>query len=219
MNYLAMCQALRQEVGASGNDLTVTGATKEWANLCNWTAQAWTEIQQLHNDWNWMRKQTSFTTVAEQGEYPYASAPVSLTDFGRWKDYSFRIYKDTIGDEHILEQWDYDDFRDTYLLSTTKTSYAYPSIISISPSDSLWLALPPDDTYTVTGEYYTKPSTLSDDSDIPEFPERFHMMIVYQAMIYYGEFEERQGILRRGERGFSKMLDMLESDELPTIER
>ncbi|MCP5244878.1 MAG: hypothetical protein H6937_02460 [Burkholderiales bacterium] len=217
MNFLQLCQRLRQEVDASGNDSTVVGATGEWKRLCDWINQSWIEIQQGQKEWNWMRTEVSFNTIANQAEYPYASAPISLTDFARWRDGSFRIYYNDVGDEHMLEYMDYRTFRDLYLISTHKTAYSYPSVITVSPSDSIILALPPDDIYTVTGVYYKKPTELSANTDEPGMPEQYHMLIVYRAMQEYGFYESAQEVTQRSTIRYNDMLQNLVIDETPDI--
>ncbi len=217
MDYLGMCQRLRSEVGASGNDQTVENATGEWARICNWVGQSWVEIQSLHLDWNFLRASFSFNTIANQAEYPYASAPLSLTNFSRWKDGSFRIYKDTIGDEHRLEFYDYEDFRDTFLISTYPTSYAYPHAITVSPSDSLILSSPPDGIYTVSGEFFDDITELAGDRDVPALPNRYHMLIVYRAMMDYASYESAPEVMQRAELRYREMLFRVESDELPDV--
>lgn len=217
MNYLQLCQRLRQEVGASGTDSTVIGATGEWKRLCDWVNQAWVEIQQHHPEWNWMREEVTFNTIANQAEYPYESAPLSLSDFARWRDDSFRIYLNDVGDEHLLQQMPYRDFRDVYLISTFKTTYSYPSVIAISPSDSLILALPPDQVYTVTGVYYKSPTEFTADANVPDIPSRSHMLIVYRAMQEYGFFESAPEVIQRASARYEQMLQTLLIDETPEI--
>lgn len=219
MNYLQLCQRLRSEAGISGADATVTGASGEWLRVTNWIKQAWNEIQLLHDNWNFMHASVSFDTVAEQSTYAYDAAPISLTDFARWKEGSFRIYKDSVGDEHILDWWDYRDFYNTFLISTYKTTYAYPSTITSSPSDSLILALPPDGVYTVSGEYYKDVTELSSDSDTPSMPSRYHMMIVYRAMMDYALYEAASEAAQRAEKRYNEMKYRLECDELPDFSR
>ena len=217
MNYLQLCQRVRQEVGASGDDSTVVGATGEWKRLCDWVNQAWMEIQQYHPEWNWLRKEVTFNTIANQAEYPYASAPLLLSNFSRWRDGSFRIYFNDVGDEHLLQQLEYRNFRDAYLISTFKTTYSYPSVITISPSDSLILALPPDGIYTISGVYYKAPTEFSGNTDEPDIPSRYHMLIVYRAMQEYGFYEAAQEVIQRAAARYNEMLQNLLIDETPDI--
>lgn len=217
MNYLQLCQRLRMEVGASGSDSTVVDASGEWLRLCTWINQAWIEIQQERTDWNWMRGEVSFNTIAEQAEYSYGSSPISLTNFSRWVNDSFRIYLDTQGDEHPLQYMTYAEFRATYLISTYETTYSYPSIITVSPTDSLILALPPNDIYTVSGEYFKNVTELSANTDTPSMPDQYHMLIVYRAMQDYGVSEAAPEVLQKGNARYQQMFNRLVFDETPEV--
>ena len=217
MTYIELCKRLRQEVGASGADVTVSGATGEWKRLCDWIAEAYNEIQRDNlGKWHWLRTTKTFTTTASQSEYDYASAPLSLTDFASWRDNSFRLYKN-IGDEFFLDQWNYSDFRDYYIIGNNRTTEARPQSITISPTKSLILGLVPDDAYTVVTEYYKSPESLASDSDEPDMPSRFHMAIVYKAMTYYALYENASEHLVRGENLFDQIYAELMADQLDQV--
>jgi len=218
MNLLQLAQRLRIEVGASGNDSTVVGATGEWQRLVTWCAQAWEDIQTAHTEWNWKRRSISFSTIASQGEYPYASAPLSITSFSNWNTTRFRVYKDVVTSENFMTYMPYDTFIDAYRIGTTRSTEGYPNIITVSPTNSLILALiPPDTTYTISGTYYTGNSLLTLDADTPEMPDRFHIAIVYLAMQYYAEYESAPEVLQRGTRKYKKTFLQLEIDQLPAF--
>ena len=218
MTRLELAQQLRRDCGISGSETTTIGATGEWSDIVNWIDRAWKDIQNEHTDWLWMRTTASFTTVAEQAEYAYASAPLSLTNFASWVPDTFRIYKTSISNETPLTQWEYRYFRDTYIIGTSRTTYGYPSAITVSPTKSLILALPPDDTsYTVSGDYQKTPTAMSLDADEPEMPSRFHMAIVYRAMIFTGNKESASELIELGTIEYKKLLESLQFDQLPNI--
>ncbi|MCP5246157.1 MAG: hypothetical protein H6937_09490 [Burkholderiales bacterium] len=217
MNKLELCQRWRQETGVSGDESTTADATGMWKRGIGYIEQAYQDIQLEREDWNFMRGEKSFNTIQDQNEYPYASAPISLTDLARWKEDSFRIYYQSVGDEHPLQYMNYDEFRHEYLYGTFPTTPSYPTVITVSPSDSLILALPPDGVYTVTGEYFKTVSKLDDDTDIPVFPERFHMLIVYRAMIKYGLWVPAPEIVSYAKAEYDAMFEKMESDETPDI--
>ncbi len=221
MNRLQLAQQLRRDCGISGSETTTVDASGEWSDVVNWIDRAWEDIQLDRPNWLWMRTTASFSTVAEQAEYPYASAPLSLTDFARWVPRSFRIYKTSIGNEMILDEWEsYERFRDTYLIGSQRTSYGYPSSIVVSPTKSLILALPPDDTsYTISGDYYKVPTMLSADTDEPDMPPRFHMLIVYRAMEFAGFKESANELITLAQKNIIRMTRLLEDDQLPTVTR
>lgn len=215
--FIQLCQRLRQEVGASGSETTVAGATGEWKRIVDWVSRSWEEIQFQEPTWEWMRKTKSFATVAGQSTYTVTASPLSLTDFAYWKPRSFRLYKSTVSDEQLLNHIDYELFRDTYLIGAHTTTNSRPTVIAVNPEKSLVLALPPDGVYTVTGEYYTTPTILSADSDTPAMPARFHNAIVYLAMLHYGFYEEANDVLTRARIMYADYMDRLRFDQLPEM--
>lgn len=217
--FLQLAQRLRQECGVSGTNSTVTGASGEWLRLCDWIATAWTELQEENPEWEWMRKTVSFSTTANQGEYTPVQAGVS--DFGSWRKESFRIYLTSsgVGSEWILPFRDYNGFRDFYLLSSRKMTYSRPTEITIAPNKNLILGLAPNDIYTVSGEYFKTPIVLAADADTPDMPVRFHMAIVYKAMMSYGAYEAAPEVYQRGELQLASMLSRMRLDQMPTITR
>lgn len=221
MNFLQLAQRAVLESGTSGvtSSTTVISPTGEWKRFVTWVNQAWQDIQEEQEEnWLWMRGSVSFATVAEQAEYTTTAAPLSLTDFASWRTNNFRIYKTSISNEIPLSYLDYYYFRDQYIIGTTRTSYTQPSVITVSPTKSLILALPPDDTsYTVTGDYQKTPTTLSLDADTPEMPTRFHMMIVWKTLMHYGGYESSPEAYSRGEKEYDKLMSKLMLDQLPKL--
>jgi hypothetical protein len=220
MNFIKLVTTLRDECGASGTDSTVVSATGEWARLCNWIATSWHEIQEDNKGWEWMRKNVTFDTVAQKGEYN-AETDILLTDFGIWKEDSFRAYLKSagVGNEMLLDFKNYEDFRNFYLFSTRNTTYTRPIEVSIAPNRNLLLGFSPDAVYTVSGEYYKDPVDLVLDTDTPDMPSRFHMAIVYRAMMSYGAFEAASEVYQRGEKGYKEILNKIRFDQAPSISR
>jgi len=204
----------------TGGDTTVVGATGEWGRIVNWTATAWEEIQLENPDLDWMRRNVSFNTVAQQGAYS-ATTDMGLTDFASWREESFRAYLQSAGEgtEIQLSFKEYNEFRDYYLLASRKTTYARPTEVTVTPSKTLMLGLKPDAVYVVSGEYYITPVTLTADADVPALPERFHRAIVYKAMMYYGAYEAAPEVFAYGESQFKYMMNRIRSDQLPDITR
>ena len=223
--YLQLCQRLRSESGTSGTNTSVptsiSGAAGEWGRLCDWVSQAWSEIQEEHENWEWMRKNVTFNTVAQQSEYTPTGTEIALTDFGSWRKNSFRAYLTSagVGSEQRLGYKGYEAFRDYYMLSSRRITYARPTEITVAPNKSLMLGLAPDADYTVSGEYFKTPQILSADADTPEMPARFHMLIVYRAMMSYGAYNAANEVYQRGEAEYKKMLNKLRMDQLPGITR
>ena len=67
-----------------------------------------------------------------------------------------------------------------------RTTFSRPTVISFEPDKGIAFGPIPDIVYHINGEYYKKPIEFSADTDTPRIPERYHMLIVYKAMQYYG---------------------------------
>ncbi len=218
MNYLGLCQRVYSECGIPGTISTVVGATNEALLVVNWVRQSLIDIEQARQDWDWMRKDFAFNTVAQQQSYS-PEVDVLLADFSTWKNESFRVYLASSGvsAETAIHQYDYDSFRDYYMIGVRRNAYAQPDAIAVAPNRSLLLGLAPDDIYTVNGEYFRTPQELTLDADVPEMPARYHMSIVYGAMVKYGNYQAAPEQLQAGATQYSAILNLMASDQTPMI--
>jgi hypothetical protein len=74
-----------------------------------------------------------------------------------------------------------------------------PVVIAVGPDQSLCLGPPPNALYTITADYFVAPTEMVADTDIPAgLPTRFHMLIVYRAMMKYAGFESAPEVYQRG---------------------
>lgn len=222
MNYLQLINRLRVECGVSGaaTPLTsVTGLTGESYRLSQWINSAWMDVQTAKSDWEWMRNPVEFNSVTQQQFYTPAEA--GLTDFANWKRDSFRASSvgQTYKDEQLLNYMDFTTFRNLYMYGNMRTTYARPVVVTIDPDKKLGLGAIPDQPYVIVGEYYYAPTEFSAATDAPPsvFPDRYHMAIVYRAMMFYGGYESAPEVYQRGEAEFKRMMNLLDIDQLPVL--
>ena len=218
MNYLQLVNRARTECGVSGGDLvTTSGQTGEAARFTGWINSAYVDIQSSKEDWEWMRSDVTFNLVAEQYSYTPTEAGIGTT-FANWKRNSFRCSTsgNNYGDEQLLNFMDWTTFRDLYQYGNMRTTYSRPVVLSVKPSKDLAFGPSPDQAYVINAEYYTKPVEFSSDSDEPALPDRFHMLVVYRAMMFYGGYEAAPEVYQRGEFEFKRLMDRLTLDQLPT---
>lgn len=223
MNYLQLVNTARRECGVSGSSTpltTVQNLSGESLRMANWVNQAWVDVQTAKEDWQWMREAVQFNTVTHQQVYSPTDTGVADT-FGNWKRDSFRCSSvgQNYADEQLLNYMEYTTFRNLYQYGNMRTTYARPVVVSIVPGSdkSLGFGAIPDQPYVITGEYYKKPVDFSADTDEPAIPDRFQMMIVYRAMMYYGGYEAAPEVFSRGEQEFKRLMNRLNIDQLPTI--
>lgn len=215
-------QRLRQECSIAGSGPTTTiNQSGQLKKLVDWTDQAWIEIQNLHDNWMFLRKQFSFDTVADVGEYtPSGSAGTgaALTDHRLWHKDTLRCQRTslTVADQQWLVEWDYPTFRNTYRFNLQAAGR--PVVFAERYADrALMFGSVPDDAYTITGEYQATPVEFSANDDEPAIRSGLHMIIVYKAMLSYGLDMAATDVIARAQAGYSSLLTQLEREQLPSL--
>lgn len=223
MNFLQLINRTRVECGVSGASTPLTsvaGLTGESARIANWVNTAWVDLQTSKEDWQWMRDTFQFNLVTQQQTYTPTEAGVGST-FGNWKRDSFRV--SSVGqqykDEQLTNYMDWTTFRNLYIYANMRYTYARPVVVSIDPDKNLAFGSIPDQPYVVVGEYYVAPTEFEAATDAPPgvFPDRFHMLVVYRAMMYYGGYESAAEVYQRGELEYKRLMNRLAIDQLPTV--
>lgn len=194
MNYLQLCQRTVRESGTISGDATPSTTVAQSGRLLkvvDWVAEAWKQIQNLHDDWLWMRAE--FSGPATIGTPRYTASSWSLTRFSRWilDDCSVTIYKTSLGvsDEGALRFIDWQTWRAKYGRGTQTNNR--PTEYTISPMGEFCLGPLPDDAYTVRGEYQKSAQALAINADVPELPDdSLHTVIVWKALMLLGDFDE-----------------------------
>jgi hypothetical protein len=226
MNYLGLVQRLWLECGVSGaspGPATVIGQTGESQRLVTWIDAAWNDIQTAHKDWGWMRTSASFTTVLNQAIYPLGTVAgtvgVPVANFSMWARDTGRSYNTAAGtnSERFIDYVPYDAWRNAYQFGAVRNSPSWPLQFSIAPDKSICLGPVALDGYTFTFDYFTAPTHLVADTDIPALPEWYHMALVYKAMMMYGAFEGATEVYDRGELEFGKLMQRMDADRLPEV--
>jgi hypothetical protein len=219
MTFLELCQRARQECGASGSGpSTVSGQQGQLKKIVDWVAQAWLEIQGMRPDWRFMVKEFSFTTTAATRDY--SADDLSITDLDQWDTDSFLIYKTATGasDQGALPFLPYLTWRDGYRARMTDRADDRPILFTLKPDGELRFEPRPDASYTIEGDYQRTLQTFTDNTDEPTgLPSKFHMMIVFKAMQYYGFHESAPDVLANGEALFEQWLPKLEREQLPPM--
>lgn len=220
MTYLQLCNKLIEKCGISGAPLVTTAnQSGEMARVKGWINEAYLNIQEMYDTWDWMAKDVSFPTV--DGKYFYTLSDIGLTDFAEWNKQSFRVYFNTPGvrSEVFLEWLEWPNYRDTYRYGNLRLTTGMPLHISQRPEDrALVLGLTPNAVgYTIDGRYFVAPQTFDADTDTPLFPARFHMVIVYLAMQSYAKYESAPEVLQEGREQFRAMIKRMERDQLQPL--
>lgn len=236
VNFLALCQRAATECGvASGSAIqtalpTTVGVTGSLSRIVNWINDAWTDIQMDHDDWDWMRSSgllgagASFQTVAGQASYPLGTGAgtvgVGVESFGKWDRETFRCYPTASGfqGETDIDDIPFDAWRNSYMFGAMRLVQTRPIVAAVGPDQSLCLGPPPNGLYTVTADYFVAPTEMVADTDVPVgLPTRFHMLVVYRAMMKYAGYESAPEVYQRGSEENAGMYAQLMAARAPRL--
>ena len=202
MDFLALCQRTRQESGISDSGPSqVTGQTGDLKRIVDWVNEAYMRIQSYRNDWDWMWTTGVINVTASNSVY---SLPDTIEN----------LIGDTVylnGDK--LAEISYDVYRNKYQSLIT----GKPTAFAIRPDGKLVLNANPDASGTLTFEGYKKPAYFTDGIQVPAFHERFHMVIVWDALKEYALFDEASELLAKASANYDELLAELSADTLPEI--
>ena len=200
MDFLTLCQRLRQETGiADSGPSNVTGQVGDMKRLVDWTNESWLRIQSSQASWNWMWVQSSATATVGDAVLTLA-LDVERVAYLRVGDYT-------------LTEIDYDTYRETYqtLNDGRPTGYA------VRPDGVFVFNTLPDQAYGVVYEYYSTPAYLVNNIDVPAMPQRFHMLIVWGALMEYALFDEANELLNKANLNYQQLFAELMRDQSPEI--
>lgn len=221
--FLQLTQELKKECAIPGSrPTTLQGLTPETEvqRLADWIANAWIQILQLHPDWRFRRRTATFATVNTQHTYTPVQCGLTAGTLGRWILSTFRAYPTgSIGSEWFLTETSYDCWRDTYLIGAQRSVYTQPREIAEDPETTgLVLGPIPASGYTIVGNYYLAPNRMSADADTCGLPAQYDDLgIVWKAMIEYGGYEADSAAYQRALQNYSRWLNHLEREQLPSI--
>tara|TARA_B110000238_G_C16111061_1_gene432690 strand:+ start:265 stop:888 length:624 start_codon:yes stop_codon:yes gene_type:complete len=200
MNYLQLCQRLVQETGiADSGPANTAGQVGDYGRIIFWINDAWLKIQSKRTNWHWMWAEGTGSLVADANT---VTLPATVES----------IKRVSLG-EGYLERLSFDEFADDYRV----ISAGNPSVYTVRPDGILLFNAKPTTTKTVTYQYYYVPTNLTTNTSIPGLPERYHMLIVYQALMSYALFDEAPELQRKAYDYFESMLGDLHRDQLPAI--
>lgn len=222
--FLELCQRFARDARVGGTGPSATASqTGQNFNLVSWVVGAWLDIQNLHEDWKFLKLSASFTTVAGTALYTLGSGSgtvgVTAAAHGRWLRHSFRCYLTATGtdDEQELTHRDYYAWKNQWLLGPNRNQRSRPYEFTIDDAQSIGLGPVPAAGYTITGDYYRQPVILAADADEPAIDRAFRLVIVGKALMKYGQREGALNIYDMGETMYKPLIAQMERKYLPRI--
>lgn len=220
MNFLALVQRLHSEsMRSTPEPTTVTGASDRNARLFNRIAYAWTELQG-ETDWKWMRATTDVSLTV--GQQTYSDTDLSLSRFRAWRnedsDYWPTLY--ISGQPNTLwplTQQALDDFRRQWVYIDNGQST--PVAWATDESHRFLVGPKPAVAYKLRAEYWKTPTTLAANTDEPDMPSRFHMILVWRALQDVAKADAKPELLALAEQNYATLHGQLfrEQARLPYV--
>lgn len=193
--FLQLCQRVAQESGTiSGvaTPTTVVNQAGRLAKVVSWTASAWTQIQNLHSSWTFMRADLPATALTSVGTGRYTAASWNISDLGRWltEDDLISIYATSIGvaDEGQIRFMPWAEWRRFFVRGVQTNNR--PTHYTISPQNEFCFGPAPNAIFRANGEYRKAAVLLTANGDTPAIAEALHEIIVWKAIILLDDHDE-----------------------------
>jgi len=222
MNFLDICKRLRQEARGSGTGpTTVVSQTGDMKSIVDWASDAYVEIQKAKRGWRWLWGEVAIPITAGQRDYTLAQITAlvpSFTRFAHWKPTGFRYYvtSEGLAGEFSLPHRPYE--RQFHMDVGTVPTATKPNAVSVLPGGGLHLAQNPTANGVLTAPYYKTAQVLALDTDEPEMPDDYHMLIVWHALTDFGIVEAASEIYERSMVHKRKLFPELMIDQLEPVE-
>lgn len=202
MDFLTLCQRLRQETGiADSGPSAVTGQTGDMKRIVDWVNESWIRIQSSRPDWLWMWKSASSTLSVGNQVFTPATDVENIVD----------VY---VGGTTVLSRLEYRDYRDLY----RSLNSGKPTAYTIRHDGVVLMNTLPDQAYTISYEYFKKPAYFTANGDVPGLPTRFHMLIVHGALAEYGMFDEAPELVQKARLNYEQVMAELVRDQAPEMQ-
>lgn len=230
MNRLDLARRLRQEALQDGpRDLPVTtlNQTGDLGMFVSLVDQAWKDIQNLHQDWRWKRRQCQQTTGTNVNTFTPASftdviSAVPISNFRSWVTdlYTWTCYTQSIGqgdESWIWPMFRYDDWRILYDFGNNAVTQGRPTRYAIAPNNDFKIGPKTVVPYVLRGWYRESVVEFAADADVPGMPLQFHMLIVWKALMMRGLPNAQSELVAYGEAQYTQLLNEMELDQTPRI--
>jgi len=194
---------------------SIAGAQGIEEVLVRFVRDAYVDVQNMREEWNWLRTDGSFSTNIGQDEYNFLAIFLSETpEFKKYKLDSFRI-TNASGKKTYLRYIDHDVLEARYLNTTEQK---LPTQYTVDPStNSLTFKAIPDGVYAVDFRYWKSPEILSTDAQVPSLPISFHNLIAYKAVEKMAVYLGAPEVYGRYSMEAAKMAGQLMRIEIPKM--
>lgn len=219
MNRLSICQRIRQEAGMPGTGPTSTvSQTGDALQIVDWSDAAYEDIQNHRTNWGFLIvSNAELPLLEDQQSYTPSDLGIDAT-FSEWRLDGWgktRVFVSSYADEQYITYVPWPLFEQGYLHGTLRSTSQRPTVCSVAPDDSVWFWPTPNADMTFVGSYLRIPYTMTANDDEPIFATKFHLAIVWRALMFYGAYEAANERYTHGQNEYKKLLRRMEKMYLP----
>lgn len=204
MTFLELCKRVRMESGISGEITSVTGQQGIYAKLVMWVKQADLDIQRMHPDWTFMWRSVVHNLQVGVRDYLPGDLGIQLVR----ESLSFQLGKD------YLQIVDWGRWMKEFNLRLVD-SPAQPSVVTQRPDGHFVFDRIPDQEYSLTITYITKPTAMTGNDSTSVIPSEYHEAIVHRALYLYAKQEEDQYLMQSASLEFENITSQMAAEYLP----
>lgn len=219
MTFLEMVQRAWRESGlVSTTPPSVLNQTGRAADMVDWVKDAYEDIEARSADWNWNWAQGTFALAIGDDTYdPVNDFGVvgGVRDFAR-KDYASYTYPTAQGvnGRSFMKCVTWEQFQGLQIPPVTGS---VPTIFTLRPDGDVQYYPVPNVAVTVVHEYWRNPQTLAADEDVLRIPAKFHMAVVWAAVMKGCGKTQNFARWDTAEEEFNKLLRAMERECLPRM--
>lgn len=214
MNFLEIAKRVRQECGISGEGpAAVQGQSGISAKLVAWVLSAYEEIQTLQP---WRFNWAQHTQALTAGVALYDPVIGWGLDYRELTPEPIFVYRTLDGarSKHWLCPVSWAEMREMSQVGIQ----GVPVYCATRPDSKIQLHPEPMAGLTAVIEYIKNPHKLVNNLDTPVFPERYHMAVVWRAVMFWASHDENPGLYGAANQHYQTILRKMIRSELPTMQ-
>lgn len=234
MNFLQLVQKAIRKSGARASVpsslSSVEGIQLEFKEYVN---DAWKEIQMERKDWYFRAAEQSID-IDQLSLTDGMRVPTSLIDAANSRSWNFihiydvyiRLRGDDTDPPSRIYFVPWNNWKDKFGRSNIQLEYndeknveGRPQWFTIAPTGELWLSPIPTASTNYEMEFFgpTDIQDLSNDSDTPVLPERYHDMIVWKAAYEFHSYHTDAAGMERARQKYMMYKKLLDEEYLTQI--
>lgn len=206
MNFLELCQRVRQDSGISGDIASVVNQQGILLKLVTWVQQAEYDIVTSRKDWNFMRGKASGSLVV--GKVEYLPGELGMQPFAMLS----KVYVD----RQPLEKLDF-EYLDDWHLKNGGAPDGTPTAFAETPDGTILFNHKPTQAVAFDIRYYKSATRLTVNTSVSPIPAEHEEVIVQSALMGYARHEQDDKMLADYKDEFTIHFKRLCNRQLPNL--